>query len=144
MSEIPRLLDGLLQHLQVAQRARQMHQHAHVAFALDRRLLARRQSRLDLAHLPLGGAQQPVDQRGGIGLQRAMALAKHLPPPRDRRQRFALIGERIAVETGIEGAERHFALGEDARDREAFRIHLARADDARQRQRRIGFGLDVG
>jgi hypothetical protein len=89
-------------------------------------------------------ADNRVYERGGIGLQRAMTLAQHLPPPRDRRHRLALVPERIAVETGIEGAERHFAMGEDARDREALRIHFARAKDARQRQRRIGFGLDMG
>src|SRR5262249_28778232 len=98
-----RLRLGLVfpQHPQIAQRARQIHQHAHVALAFDRHLLALRQPRLNLAHLTLGGAKEPIGERNAVGLKCAMALLQHLPPPRNRRQRLALIGERIAVETLI-------------------------------------------
>ena len=86
---------------------------------------------------------EPVDQRDIVRLQRAAALAGDLTPSRNRFHALAVMPERHAVETGIERAERHLAMGEDARDREALRIHLARADDAGAVERRIGFGADV-
>ena len=47
---------------QIAQRAGEVHQHAHVAFAFHRRLLALAEPDLDLAHLPLGRANQTIGQ----------------------------------------------------------------------------------
>ncbi len=75
----------------IAQRPRQAHQHADVALAFDRRLLARRQPRLDIAHLALGGAQQAVDQRDIVRLQRAPPLAGDLTPSRNRIHALAVI-----------------------------------------------------
>ena len=70
-------------------------------------------------------------------------LADDLTPSRNRIHALAVLPERHAVETGIERAERHLAMREDARDGEAFRIHLARPDHAGAVERRIGFGADV-
>ena len=68
--------------LQIAQALHRHAQHAHVALAVRPGAARLRQPQFDVAHLPLGGADQPVAQRVGIGAQRARALAEDIAPAR--------------------------------------------------------------